>query len=124
MYTPTRETCEQVRDLTCSSEWNLVKQFRPELLPDCNLLPVNSGTPSLAGVEMNCSNDTQQRQGIICRHDFIEQNGTCWPRCDRWTQNPENVAPIWRIIVTLLSSLGTLIAIICLCFAIYEYKKL
>ena len=118
MYTPTRETCEQVRDSTCSSEWNLVKQVRPDLLPDCNLLPANSG------IELNCSNDTQQRQDIICRYDFIKQNGTCWPRCDRWTQNPENIAPILRITVTALSSLGTLIAVICLCFAIYEYKTL
>ena len=115
MYTPTRETCEQVRDSTCSSEWNLVKQIRSELLPDCSLLP---------GTEMNCSNDTQQKQDIICRYDFIKQNGTCWPRCDRWTQNPEIIAPILRIIVTALSSLGTLIAVICLCFAIYEYKTL
>ena len=124
MYTPTRETCEQVRDSTCSSEWNLVKQFRPELLPDCNLLPENSGTPSLAGVEMNCSNDTQETQDIVCRHDFIEQNGTCWPCCDRWTQQPENIAPILRIISISVSSLGTLIATVCLCFTIYEYKVL
>ena len=124
MYTPTRETCLQVQGSTCSSEWNLVKQLRPELLPDCNLLPANSGTPSLAGVEMNCSNDTQQRQDIICRYDFIKQNETCWPRCDRWTQNPENIAPILRITSIVVSSLGTLVGVICLCFAIYEYKRL
>ena len=42
LYQPTRESCELIRDETCSSEWILVNSINPDLLPDCSNLP-NAG---------------------------------------------------------------------------------
>lgn len=67
---------------------------------------------------------TNNTQTVTCRYDFIEQNGTCWPRCDQWKQDPDNISKALDIVEIISVSIGISIAFLCLGFIIYEYKTL
>lgn len=67
---------------------------------------------------------TNNTQAVTCRYDFIEQNGTCWPRCDQWKQDPDNISKALDIVEIISVSIGVSIAFVCLGFIIYEYRTL
>ena len=81
----------------------------------------SSGSDTAAPHPTCASNNTQT---VACRYDFIEQNGTCWPRCDQWKQDPDNISKASDIIEIISASIGISIAFVSLGFTIYEYRTL
>ena len=147
LYQPTRESCELIRDETCSHEWILVNSINPDLLPDCSNLP-NAGPTGMDIIQYyilikmmlihyiepinECFNETNEtdlqqtdnEQNFTCRYDFIEQNNTCWPRCDRFSQYPDILSKTIDYIIIIGVIIGGLLACIVIIIGIFDYRKM
>ena len=67
--------------------------------------------------------DLQSTQNFTCRYDFIEQNNTCWPRCDLFSQFPEIITNVLKYTIIVTTSLGILLAFVVILLGALDYKK-
>ena len=71
----------------------------------------------------NETNELQSTQNFTCRYDFIEQNNTCWPRCDLFSQFPEIITNVLKYTIIVTTSLGILLAFVVIILGALDYKK-
>ena len=88
------------------------------------LVDSNGSDPRRNNGSDSCVIITNNTQTVTCRYDFIEQNGTCWPSCDQWKQDPDNISKALDIVEIISVSIGVSIAFVCLGFIVYEYRTL
>ena len=137
MYTPTKEICKETRDVTCLSDWSSIGNKRADILPDCDQLPnsnitlyhnvvqcklENFGSSNIIQNPLTCT--SSNTSNVMCRYDFVEEDGLCWPRCGVWTQDSKTVSFYAKLVEIIAALIGTLLTIICFGFVIYEYKVL
>ena len=61
---------------------------------------------------------------LTCSEDFYEENLTCVPRCDAWSEKTPSVETATTIIVSIASAVGTICGIIGIFGSIIQYKSM
>ena len=81
----------------------------------------NSSTDSVITPEFN---NSMESNNISCRDDFFLQNGTCYPRCDRFEQHPHVAIQTMLTAEIIAASIATLVSITALILSVYNRKNM
>ena len=81
---PSKEECVHVRDVSCTSEWQIALAIMPDVLPRCDLLDAMDE-------EFQIVNNTNRDEAPTCpKHFKLFCNETCLPLCESFSDHSES----------------------------------
>ena len=118
----TQEQCINVRDKMCKAEWRLAMttKFR-SLLPVCEEIDIDVNDNDFIWNETEINDISQP---LKCHYQFKEFCGVCLPLCDSFSQYPDKVKLIERIVIIIAAVLAVIGAIIVFISAAIRRKEM